>query len=52
MAIRIGHASIDENGISAEKRLSKCNGVRRSTLEYLKNIIRLQEYGYRFETVK
>ncbi|WMJ85630.1 Cys-rich peptide radical SAM maturase CcpM [Anaerocolumna sp. MB42-C2] len=45
-------ASIDENGISAEKRLSKCNGVRRSTLEYLKNIIRLQEYGYRFETVK
>ena len=45
-------ASIDENGISAEKRLSKCNGVRRSTMEYLKNIIRLQEYGYRFETVK
>jgi uncharacterized protein len=42
-------ASIDETGISAEKRLSKCNGVRRGTLEYLKNIMRLQEHGYRFE---
>ena len=43
-------ASLDEAGISAEKRLSKCNGVRRGTLEYLKNIMRLEEYGYRFET--
>jgi len=44
--------SVDDKGISREKRLSKCPGIRRSTLEYLKNIMRLQEYGYDFEISK
>ncbi len=45
-------ASIDENGISAERRLSKCYGEKKGALEFLKNIVRLQEYGYKFEKVK
>lgn len=40
---------IDESGISAEKRINKCNGVRETALETLKNILRLQEYGYNFD---
>lgn len=43
---------VDDKGISREKRLSKCPGIRRNTLEYLKNIMRLQEYGYNFEIPK
>lgn len=40
---------LDESGISAEKRLRKCEGIRGAALENLKNILRLQEYGYTFE---
>ena len=40
---------IDESGISAEKRINKCDGVRGTALEALKNITRLREYGYNFD---
>lgn len=43
---------IDEDGISAEKRLGKCNRVKRAVLENLMNIVRLQGYGYSFNVYK
>jgi uncharacterized protein len=42
-------SSIDEKGISVERRLKRCNGEKIAALETLKNIVRLQEYGYSFD---
>jgi uncharacterized protein len=44
--------SVDEKGISKEKRLRKCAGVKRAALNSLKDIMRLQEYGYSFDIPK
>ena len=39
-------ASINHSGISAEKRLSKCKTIRRSSLISLRELKIMEEYGY------
>jgi len=41
-------ASIDDKGISKEKRLQKCDGVKMAVLRQMRDMTLLQEYGYDF----